>query len=250
MSFRARLTLFFVLIVALPMVALAVLVTQVATDSAEGKTDARLDAGLQTATNLFDRARADSGRAANELAQQTADDPAVDGGDPRGRRRRRPRPRPDVRASKRGSRYVSIVDSAGRETVAGDPRPIAGAEVDLVGEDGEQVGTITVSTISREEFLREVEAITGEEAALVGPEGAATGAADVDAASLPDSGEAADLERDGEELRVAATEPLGAEQVRVAHVRARRRRGLPRLAAGDRDRTAGVLRRRPAGRCV
>ncbi len=215
MSFRARLTLFFVLIVALPMVALAVLVTQVATDSAEGKTDARLDAGLQTATNLFDRARADSGRAANELAQRTADDPAALEAIREG----------DVGAvldlartyaREEGVGYVSIVDSAGRETVAGDPRPIAGAEVDLVGEDGEQVGTITVSTIGREEFLREVEAITGEEAALVGQEGAATGAADVDAASLPDGGEAADLERDGEDLRVAATEPLGAEQVRVA----------------------------------
>ena len=171
MSFRARLTLFFVLIVALPMVALAVLVTQVATDSAEGKTDARLDAGLQTATNLFDRARADSGRAANELAQRTADDPAALEAIREG----------DVGAvldlartyaREEGVGYVSIVDSAGRETVAGDPRPIAAAEVDLVGEDGEQVGTITVSTIGREEFLREVEAITGEEAALVGPEGA------------------------------------------------------------------------------
>ena len=39
------------------MVALAVLVTQIASDSANGKTDARLDAGLRTATNLFDEDR-------------------------------------------------------------------------------------------------------------------------------------------------------------------------------------------------
>ena len=65
MSFRVRLIVFFVLIVALPMVALAVLVTQIASDSANGKTDARLDAGLRTATNLYDQARADSGQVAN-----------------------------------------------------------------------------------------------------------------------------------------------------------------------------------------
>ncbi len=214
MSFRLRLTLFFVLIVALPMIALAVLVTQVASDSADGKTDARLDAGLQTATNLFDRARADSGRAANELARQTANDlPSMTAiregavGDVLNLAR--------IYARREGVAYVSIVDSAGHETVAGDPRPIATAEVDLVGEDGGQVGTITVSTISRDAYLGEVETITGEEGALVGPEGPATGA-DVDAGSLPDGGEATDLDRGDESLRVAATEPLGAEQVQVA----------------------------------
>ncbi len=41
MSFRLRLTLFFVIIVVLPMVALAVLVSQIASDSESGKADAR-----------------------------------------------------------------------------------------------------------------------------------------------------------------------------------------------------------------
>ena len=52
MSFRVRLTLFFVLIVVLPIVALAVLVSQVASDSESGKVDARLSAGLRTATTV------------------------------------------------------------------------------------------------------------------------------------------------------------------------------------------------------
>src|SRR6185436_19653886 len=132
MSFRVRLILFFVLIVALPMIALAVLVTQIASDSANGKTDARLDAGLRTATNLFDQDRADSGRVANDLARETAADDASmtairDGN------------AADVLnltrtyAGRPGISYVAIVDSSGRETVAGDSRPIATAEVDLVG---------------------------------------------------------------------------------------------------------------------
>src|SRR5215208_2705847 len=41
-SFRGRLTLFFLLIVVLPMIAVAVLVTQIVTDSTNGKVDARL----------------------------------------------------------------------------------------------------------------------------------------------------------------------------------------------------------------
>jgi diguanylate cyclase (GGDEF)-like protein len=215
MSFRVRLTLFFVLIVALPMVALAVLVTQIASDSANGKTDARLDAGLRTATNLYDAAATDSGRVANKLARETANDlasiaairdGAVD----------------DVLtlareyAHRDGTTYVSIVDSAGHETVAGDPHPIAIAEVDLVDTDGQQVGTITTSTTTRDAFLRQVEGTTGEEAALLGPDGPVTGTADVTAADLPASGEANDLEHGGEDVRLAATEPLGAEQVRVA----------------------------------
>jgi diguanylate cyclase (GGDEF)-like protein len=215
MSFRVRLIVFFVLIVALPMVALAVLVTQIASDSANGKTDARLDAGVRTATNLYDEARADSGRVANDLARETADDPesiaairAGAVGDVVSLAR--------IYADRDGISYVSIVDSEGQETVAGDSRPVATAEVDLVDDQGDQVGTITTSTTTRDQLLRQVESTTGEEAALLGPRGPGSGTADVEAGDLPASGEAKDLQRGDEEVRVAATAPLGAEQVRVA----------------------------------
>ena len=215
MSFRVRLILFFVLIVALPMVALAVLVTQIASDSADGKTDARLDAGLRTATNLLDQDRADSGRAANDLAQETAaDDPSMtairDGN------------AADVLnlartyANRPGIAYISIIDASGRQTVAGASRPIATAAVDLVGPDGQQVGTIAASTTTRDAYVREVETTTGEDAALIGPQGTVAGVPGVAAGDLPSGGEATDVERGDEQFRAAATEPLGAEQVRVA----------------------------------
>ena len=53
MSFRGRLTLFFLLIVVMPMIAVAVLVTQVTTQSRNGKADARLAAGLETALTIY-----------------------------------------------------------------------------------------------------------------------------------------------------------------------------------------------------
>ena len=59
------------------MVTLAILVSQVAGDSATGKADARLSAGLQTATNLYDEAQADSRRAAAKLAAEAGADPAA-----------------------------------------------------------------------------------------------------------------------------------------------------------------------------
>ena len=76
-SFRLRLTLFFVLIVVLPMVALAVLVSQVASDSRAARRTLALSAELGTATTVFEHVQADSRRAAGEIANEIAADPAA-----------------------------------------------------------------------------------------------------------------------------------------------------------------------------
>jgi hypothetical protein len=72
MTFRRRLTIFFLLIVVLPMIALAVAVTELSGESRTGKADARLAAGLGAARSLqeaeFDR----SAHAARELAREDA----------------------------------------------------------------------------------------------------------------------------------------------------------------------------------
>src|SRR4051812_50018151 len=75
MSFRLRLTLFLVIIVVLPMIALAVLVSQIASDSESGKADARLSSGLHTATTVYENAQADSARDARRIASAIAADP-------------------------------------------------------------------------------------------------------------------------------------------------------------------------------
>ena len=69
MSFRNRLTFFFLLIVALPMVAVAVLVTEVAGESSRGKADARLTANLETGISVYDDELARSRRAARATAR-------------------------------------------------------------------------------------------------------------------------------------------------------------------------------------
>ena len=54
MSFRGRLALFFLLIVVIPIAAIALLVIDVTSDSQEWKADARLSTGLTTALTVYE----------------------------------------------------------------------------------------------------------------------------------------------------------------------------------------------------
>ncbi len=82
MSFRGRLTLFFLLIVVLPMVAVAVLVTHVTSESETGKADARLNAGLEAARASYENEVADAERAVRRFAGDPAAASALRSGDP------------------------------------------------------------------------------------------------------------------------------------------------------------------------
>src|SRR5215207_82490 len=73
MSFRGRLTLFFLLIVVLPMIAVAVLVTQIVAESTNGKADARLAEGLDSGLTVY----RDDAAAASRAAKQVATEPSV-----------------------------------------------------------------------------------------------------------------------------------------------------------------------------
>ena len=143
MSFRVRLTLFFVLIVALPMVALAVLVSQIAADSESGKVDARLSAGLRTATNVFKEAEQDSARAAHRLAAEIAGDPTSE----------------EIRSgeleslagqlsTENGIEVIQLSGASGNRVTVGKGTPVASASVQLTDAAGERLGRLTVSTVT------------------------------------------------------------------------------------------------------
>jgi diguanylate cyclase (GGDEF)-like protein len=213
LSFRLRLTLFFVLIVVLPMAALAVVVAQVASDSADGKTDARLDSGLRAATTLFNAAQDRSQETAEATARSLVNDPnavaaLADG---------------SASALKpvAGSVVKGDVDSVvltatgGGQARAGEEDTIAASTVKLVGNSGNAVGTISISTTTADEYVDLVGSATGADVVLIGPSGQVSGRLSVDAETLPDSGEATDFSQGGQDFRLAATEPLGAEQLRV-----------------------------------
>jgi diguanylate cyclase (GGDEF)-like protein len=72
MSFRARLTLFFMLIVVVPMIALGVVVARVVSDSQHAKADAQNRTTAAASLNAFQRLGQDGARAARALAQDPA----------------------------------------------------------------------------------------------------------------------------------------------------------------------------------
>src|SRR5215213_8896684 len=72
MSFRTRLTLFFVLIVVVPMIALGVVVARIVSDSQHAKARAQNRASAAAALADFQRLAADGTRHAHALARDAA----------------------------------------------------------------------------------------------------------------------------------------------------------------------------------
>ena len=217
LSFRLRLSLFFLLIVVLPMVTLAILVSQVANDSSTGKADARISAGLRTVTNLYAQAQQDSRGVAARLAKRAVDDPGVVGALESGDAAAIEQAATAL-ARQPGVAAVEIASADGTTARGGERGAVvAAASVDLTDAEGEALGELTATTATAEDLRREMELVTGEEVALFADRGEVAGGEAVDPQDLPTGGQAADLDRDGGvALRIAATDPLGAEGLRIA----------------------------------
>jgi diguanylate cyclase (GGDEF)-like protein len=147
MSFRTRLTSFFVLIVIVPMVAIGVLGFRLISDSEQGKADARAAGLASAAASLYESevatARAD--------AQTLARDPAL------------------LSAAKRRARVAALAAAAGlaRATVtmgsaslvdAGDPTAIAPGVATVIRPGGGAPLTVTVSELTARTYARELTA--------------------------------------------------------------------------------------------
>ena len=209
MSFRSRLTFFFVLIVVIPMTALAILVSQISSESRTAKTDARLSAGLHTALGIY--------RDEVQDAQQAVRDPMLD------QALADALPSADTAAAQSAAadalrRHaisgLAVRDAQGHEVaVAGKPSQIATVTVKLSDSHGE-FGSVTASASDPSEFTSRVADLTGEDAALVSAGGsisaATTGLRDV---SLPAGGDSADIDANGQSLRAAASDLPGTSGV-------------------------------------
>ncbi|HEX2129389.1 MAG TPA: diguanylate cyclase [Solirubrobacterales bacterium] len=211
MSFRIRLTLFFLLIVVLPMVAVAALVTGVASDSATGKTDAALGEDLEVATGLYAQSLADAGRVGERIigdprvraALIRADDAALE------------RALREV-ASERDLAALIYRDLESGETFRVRSSDFGRGAVALEDRDtGERTGQLIVSTTTAERFAREVSAATAENVAVIGPDGSNVGTLDVDAEDVPPGSQSGELPGE-DDVRIAAAELPGAAGYRVA----------------------------------
>ena len=162
MSFGGRLRLFFIGIVAVPMVVLAVLVVLVSRDSREGKADARLAAGLETARTVYDEALRSAPDQAKRIARRVG--PELASGDRSALSAAAARAAADPAITS-----VTFTAASGRVLAsAGPPGAIARGESVVRSCNGEgKVGTVRVATLSARTFTARVRKLTGRNAALV-----------------------------------------------------------------------------------
>src|SRR5437868_15088610 len=72
MSFRSRLLLFFVIIVVIPMIAVALVLFSITADSETGKADAQIAQGLRAAFAVYDQDRANARQELDTIAGDAA----------------------------------------------------------------------------------------------------------------------------------------------------------------------------------
>jgi diguanylate cyclase (GGDEF)-like protein len=159
-SFRGRLRLFFVLLVIVPMIALAVVLFTLASRSETGKADAGISAGTETAFGVYEEAALEAEPALREVASDRrlraalAAGSGVEGalerlvGGSRG----------IVRIELYSQEDELIARAGSRAGVAPRSAPI--------GAGGQTLGTLAVSVTTADELARRVRKLTGLDAAV------------------------------------------------------------------------------------
>jgi diguanylate cyclase (GGDEF)-like protein len=213
LSFRRRLTLFFLLIVVLPMVAVGVLVIGVTEESTTGKADARLGAELESALSIYQQSVADARASASDIARDERFAEALASGD-----RGQIDGVASVLAAEHGATSLRISDRRGREVAAvGRRRPFAAFELELA-RGGEDLGALDLSTTSPAAYLAQVENLLEDDFVIVGTDGPVAGTLPAQNLQLPAAGAARDVLVDGELRRAAATELPASDGLRVVAI--------------------------------
>jgi diguanylate cyclase (GGDEF)-like protein len=211
LSFRGRLTLFFLLIVVLPMIAVAVLVTQVTTQSSHGKADARLAAGLESALAVYRDDVAQARKGAKDVARASSLSTALHSG-----QRTTVEAVADRLARENGLRSLIIRDARGnRLAAAGPPTQIAAARLNLRGPGG-TLGSLTASMTTASSYVDRVRHLTGRDVALLGEGGSISSTLRLGGVSLPSSGSSTSVELGGDTLRAATGDLPGPGALRIA----------------------------------
>ena len=185
MSFRNRLTLFFVAIVIVPMVSVAFVLFSLISDNEKGKADAALRARQQTAVNVYTAAR----QAADKLAPQVGTDARLaealrDGDDAAARRRA------ETLRRELGLVRLRIADRQGTRVDVGSKNAVAAATRTLEDAEGAEFGRLQLSDRSAPVYVREVKRLAGLDVVVRGSAGvAASTLRDAPDGELPRVGE-------------------------------------------------------------
>src|SRR4051812_17509677 len=150
-SFRSRLLLFFMIIVIVPMVAVALVLFSITADSETGKADAQIAQGLRAAFAIYDRDRA----AARAKAQRVAGDPKLAAALMQRDTAAVAKALQRFAPGGFGVRRVAVYDSQRRQIAeVGNPAAVASA-VAAPASNGRQLGFVAVSTTTADEFAND-----------------------------------------------------------------------------------------------
>ncbi|MDQ3410130.1 MAG: diguanylate cyclase, partial [Actinomycetota bacterium] len=198
MSFRNRLSLFFLLIVLVPMVSVAVVLFRLISDNEDGKADAAVAARTDVVVNLYRQATTDAERVAEDevvtdaqlAAALRADDVEA------------ARDRAQELATGEQIARIRLVDDGEVVFNVGTDNAVAPATNELQGAGGDSFGRLQVSVTRAAGFARRVGRLAGTEL-VVRADGRllASSVEGLDLGSLPDAGTIEGP--DGETLRVA-----------------------------------------------
>lgn len=164
MSFRSRLTLFFVLIVIVPMISVAVVVFRLISDNETGKSDASVARSQTFAVGLYRQHIAEAGLIAKRIGRDPALAARLRADDDAGAEKRL-----RALAGQDASRVALI--RAGR-TVAdvGLGDAVAPASLNLTDAAGGQIAQLRVSTTQATEYASELKRLGNVDVVLRGPD--------------------------------------------------------------------------------
>jgi len=190
-SFRRRLTLFFVIIVIVPMLAIALLLYGTISRSEKGQVNAGIAAKQRVAGAIFDRER---GRALSTLNTVVLKDRVFVSSMQSGNLRRARKRAGQLVDSPRGIERIVVFDDNRLVLDVGDLTAIAPATRPVRIKGAGSLGNFQVSTIDGPAYIRRVKAFTGLNTVIRGSKVLAT--------TLPAAGRAK-LPGDGEEVTLA-----------------------------------------------
>src|SRR4051794_9404674 len=141
-SFRSRLLLFFMIIVIVPMVAVALVLFSITADSETGKADAQIAQGLRAAFAIYD---ADRGGARAPLTNVTHDRQLATALADQNRAATAARVK-QLEAQAPGSQRIVVYDAARRTIAAAGPPDAVAPAVAAPLAKGKRIGYVSVST--------------------------------------------------------------------------------------------------------
>ena len=207
MSFRNRLTVFFIVLVILPMIVVAAVGFVLASDSEQGKTDARLSEAQRSASGLFRESQDQAEDAARAIARDQQLAAAIQSGE-------RGRSRPPRRARQGAGRRPRRDDPRGRRALRDRARRRARARAHAPDRrPRRERRRAHASAISAQSYAELVERVTGADVVVsAGDDMVVTTLPDAGAERLPESGE---VEIGGRALRIAGFDGPGFDGGRV-----------------------------------